>query len=79
MLTYKRISAVCSLGLVVAACGEPSTQPDTTTTSLQATPLLSTPVTGTWRKMPSIVPARAEMAAWWWADSTWADGSRGLR
>jgi N-acetylneuraminic acid mutarotase len=63
MLTYKRISAICSLGLVVAACGEPSTQPDTTTTSLQATPLLSTPVTGTWRKMPSIVPARAEMAA----------------
>ena len=63
MLTYTHRAALCSLGLAVLACGDPATQPDTSHASMAPSPLLSTEVPGIWRQMPSIIPARAEMAA----------------
>lgn len=62
MCTYNR-AALCSLGLIVLACGDPATQPSATPESVQSSQLLSTAVTGTWRLMPPLVPARASMAA----------------
>jgi N-acetylneuraminic acid mutarotase len=63
MWTYKHRIALCCLGVTVLACGEPATQPTESSESVPATPLLSTAVTGTWRLMPSLVPARAGIAA----------------
>jgi len=63
MWTYTHRVALCCLGLTVLACGEPVTQPNESSQSVQPTPALSTTVTGTWRLMPSLVPARGGMAA----------------
>lgn len=63
MSTSMRRASLCSFGLTMLACGDPVTQPDTSRTSGVSSPLLSTEVTGIWRKMSSIVPARAEMSA----------------
>jgi N-acetylneuraminic acid mutarotase len=63
MWTYTHRAALCSLGFTMLACGDPATQPNTSPESVQPTPLLSTTVTGIWRRMPSIVPARGWMAA----------------
>lgn len=63
MWTYARFAALCSLGLPLVSCGDPSTQPNASPELEQSTWFLSTEVPGTWRKMPSIVPARGEMGA----------------
>lgn len=63
MWTYAHRVALSCLGLTVLACGEPVTQPNESSESVQPTPALSTTVPGTWRLMPSLVPARGGMAA----------------
>lgn len=63
MRTYTYRAALCCLGVTVLACGEPATQPNQSSESVPSPPLLSTVVTGTWRQMPPLVPARAGMAA----------------
>jgi N-acetylneuraminic acid mutarotase len=53
-------AALCGLGLIVLACGEPVTQPSAVSESTQSS---QTAVTGTWRLTRRLVPARAGIAA----------------
>jgi len=63
MWAYTRHAALCSFGITMLACGDPATQPDTNQASVSPSSLPSTEVPGTWRRMPSIIPARADMGA----------------
>lgn len=63
MWTCTRRTALICLGVTVLGCGDPVTQPNESSEPLQSTPALSTTITGTWRLMPYLVPARAGLAA----------------
>jgi N-acetylneuraminic acid mutarotase len=63
MGTCARIAALCSLGFSIAACGDQPTQPIIGRQLAESPSIVSDTVPGRWTLMPSIVPARANMAA----------------
>jgi Kelch motif/Galactose oxidase, central domain len=62
MLQYRLITLLCSVTLALAACDSGSVNP-TAPPEGSANSIISNVVTGTWKIMPSLTPARGAMAA----------------